>query len=199
MHWLPHTTSCWQSIHIAQAKKETVDVKNIPRVSYLWNFSFALGNSFISVIHKEVTHASWKGRLSQNKMLNWASLFNNIDRKTFPTIPAYAQCWVETCPRFFCFLKSGQHSPEGADGGNYEMYWFHIFLQRGFLWKYYQQPCLVSYSDSSSCWPRRPEWCKLNWDFQGSIRSTGMTPSSNLIYWLILLDPSKIPSLNFMF
>lgn len=81
-HWLPHTTSCWQSIHIAQATKEMVDVENIPRVSYLWNFSFALGNSFISVIHKEVTHGSWKGRLSQNKMLKWASLFSITDIKT---------------------------------------------------------------------------------------------------------------------
>lgn len=112
MHWLPHTTSCWQSIHIAQAKKEMVDVKNIPRVSYLWNFSFALGNSFISVIHKEVTHASWKGRLSQNKMLNWASLFNNIDRKTFPTIPAYARYWVETCPRSFLLPEKWATQPQ---------------------------------------------------------------------------------------
>lgn len=89
------------------------DVENIPRVSYLWNFSFALGNSFISVIHKEVTHASWKGRLSQNKMLKWASLFNIVDIKTSPTMPAYAQYQVEMYPRFFCFLKSGQHSHRG--------------------------------------------------------------------------------------
>lgn len=123
MYWLPHTTPCWQSIHIVQASKEMDDAENIPKVSYLWNFFFTLSSSFISVIHKDVTRTSWKGRLSQNKMLNWSSLFNIIDRKEFPTIPA--RLW-ETA--------TGE-----ADQGNYTVYRFHVFLQLGFLWSPYQQ------------------------------------------------------------
>lgn len=193
-HWLPHTTSRWQAIHIAQAKKEMADVENIPRVSYLWNFSFALGNSFISVIHKDVTHASWKGRLSQNKMFKWVSLFSIIDIKTSPTIPAYVHYQGEMCPRLFLPKKWATQPQRGL--ANETM---HIFPQHGFLWKSYQQLCLVSHSDSSLCWPRRPEWCKLIWNFQGSIRSIGTKLSSNFIYWLTHLDPSKIPNMNFTF
>lgn len=122
------------------------DAENIPRVSYLWNFSFTLGNSFISVIHKEVTHASWKGRLSQSKMLMWASLFNIIDIKTFPTMLAYAQYQVEMCPIFsFLLPEKWATEPQSRAGwGNHATYWFPEFPQHGFLWKSYQQLCLVS-------------------------------------------------------